>query len=97
MRGCLNLSKLLRQENVEKIGTHVFSLRVINDEIYCCTDHSIEVYSKDLQLQRSITSSSVKGFFDAAERDKYHVFVATDNGLFVFTKSGVNIALLISY
>ena len=86
--GCLNLSKPLRQENVKKIGTEGRRLRVINGELYCCTPYSIEVHSQDLQLQRSITLSSVRGFWDVAERDKDHVFVAANDGLFVFTKSG---------
>ena len=94
--GCLNLSEPLRQEKVESISPDVRSLRIINDELYCCTLISIEVYSKDLQLQRSITSSSVYGFFDVAERDKNHVFVATYAGLFVFTKSGKNILVFSS-
>ena len=94
--GCLNLSKQLRQENFKKIDAYVWSLRVIDDKLYCCTYNSIEVYSHDLQLQRSITSSSVLGFIDVAERDEDHVFAATDTGLFVFTQSGKNITLFTS-
>ena len=96
VRGCLKLSEPLRQEKVEKISTNVWSLRVISDELYCCTPRSIEVYSQDLQLQRSITSSSVGRFYDVAERDEDHVFAATLSGLFVFTKSGKNITLFTS-
>ena len=90
--GSLNMSKPLRKENVEDIGTGVWSLRIINEELYCCTLDSIEVFSKDLQLQRSITSSSGGWICDVAERDEDHVFIATDKGLVVFTKSGKNIA-----
>ena len=97
IHGRLKMSKQLQQENVEKIGKYVFSLRAINDEIYCCTHNSIEVYSKDLQLRRSITSSSFRGFNDVTERDEDHVFVARFDGLFVFTKSGKNITLFTSY
>ena len=96
VHGCLNLTKQLRQEKVAQIGKYVWSLRVINDELYCCTDNSIEVYSQDMQLQRSITSSSGGWFRDVAERDTDHVFVATHKGLFVFTKSGKNITLFTS-
>ena len=94
--GSLNLAQPLRQANVQKIGTNVLSLRVINDELYCCTLNSIEVYSHDLQLQRSITSSSGRRFHDVAEKDKDHVFVATHESLFVFTKPCKNIALFTS-
>ena len=92
----LDLTQPLKREKVEKIGTYVNCLRVINDELYCCTNKSIKVYSQDLQLQRSITSSSVHGFTDVAERDEEHVFVSKYDGLFVFTKSGKNITLFTS-
>ena len=91
-----NIIKHLQQGSVQKVDTGVGSLRIIDNELYCCTTDVIEVYSLDLQSRRSITSSSVGWFCDVAEKDKGHVFVATRYGLFVFTKSGRNITLLTS-
>ena len=67
---------------------YVTSLRVINDELYCCTKYTIEIYSKDLQLQGSISSTSIGCFYDVAGKDENHVFVSSERGLFVFKKSG---------
>ena len=86
--GCLDLSKPHQIKRTQPIKKLPYSLRVINNEIYCCSLNSIEVYSQDLHQNRSIYPSPAYWYHDVAERDEEHLFIAKVDGLFVFTKSG---------
>ena len=52
--------------------------------------HSIQIYSEDLQWKRAIhvPTSAGRLFVDVAEKEENFVFAATDEGLFIYAKSG---------
>ena len=78
-----------QQVNVE--GLQVTSLKRIDDELWCCHDAGITVYSFDLKQLRSIKVDGRRAVHSAASLDVNTVIIATKQGLSTFKKQGLQI------
>ena len=79
---------MLEQAKVT-IPYRVQSVRVINQQLWCCCDDAgIVNFDSELQQQRSIPADDIGKVFDVAEMRNGDVIIATDNGLYVYSSNG---------
>ena len=68
--------------------SHVRNLKHIDDELWCCHNDGITVYSYDLKILRAIKVDNGRKVFSAASLDINSVVIATDCGLTTYSKLG---------
>ena len=87
--------KLTSCQEVKHDVPSVWSLKRIDDELWCCHDAGITVYSFDLKKLRKLRMHpDDKRVYSVASLDINTVVIATDDGLSSCSKQGLSIHVL---
>ena len=77
-----NMKQWVKQAG-RKLPSWPHSLRVINEQLWCCCqDVGIVVFDGELQQQRTIPADDIGYVCDVAEMSNGDVVIATDEGLY---------------
>ena len=78
-----------RQVAAVKLTSYPATLRVINKQLWCCSQEAgIEVFDTELQQQRTVTCDSMEEVCDVAEMSNGDVVIAALQGLYHADASG---------
>ena len=87
----LNLMNLTDKKWVKhsdvKVPTPTRSLRVINQQLWCCHRDGITVFDQDLQQQRIMPSGKMGECHDVAQSNG-DILIAAENGLHLLEETG---------
>ena len=84
-----SMTHWVKQAETELPEDEPKSLRVINQQLWCCCgDEGIVIYDSELQQQRTIPAADMNEVFDVAEMSNGDVVIAARNGLYHIHSGG---------
>ena len=80
--------RVFRQTTSEE-SLWIWSIRVIDDQLWCCVKNRIEIRDSDLFVDRIIAKpTDDRLVYDVTECNEEHVYIATSKGIFQINKTG---------
>ena len=95
------LNRLCQKQLVKALESEInvvpYSLRVINQQLWCCCyDAGIMVFDDELQQQRTIAPREMVNIWDVAAMSNGDVVIAAQNGLYHANKNGRAVVIFAS-